>query len=94
MLNRKASLPASSSLQMKLTELDASLGVPRFSPICTFCRHRLGFRRCDAFTQEIPLPIWIGEHTHEQPYPDDHGIQFEPVPEAKVTRPPVPVRSA
>ncbi len=73
--------------------LDQSLAIPRFSPVCAFGRHRTGFRQCVAFAEQIPREIWTGECTHEQPYPGDHGIQFESVPGAKVTRPHVPVRS-
>jgi len=74
--------------------LDRSLAIPRFSPVCAFCRHRTGFRTCEAFDDQIPLDIWVGQNSHQRPYPGDHGIQFESVPGAKVTRPQVPVRTA
>lgn len=59
--------------------------VSTFSEVCTLCRHfderdPLA-RRCAAFPEGIPLPIWEGEDTHRSPYPGDHGIQFEPLPE-------------
>jgi hypothetical protein len=67
--------------------LDANSHLPRIGPVCAYCRHIQGFRVCDAFPEEIPLAIWLGEHTHEQPYPGDHGVQFTPWPGAKITKP-------
>lgn len=51
---------------------------PPFSEVCTSCKH-LDFERefsCDAF-EEIPKDIWFGKNKHTEPYPGDHGIQFE-----------------
>jgi hypothetical protein len=53
--------------------------IPVLSPICSYCRHQRGFRRCEAFAEEIPLTIWIGENNHRQPVEGDHGIRFEPL---------------
>lgn len=39
---------------------------------------------CTAYPQEdetspgIPMPIWSMQVDHRQPYPGDHGIQWEP----------------
>ena len=53
--------------------------IPMFSPVCTHCSHYQLNRQCDAFPapQSIPLEIWLGQHLHISPFPDDHGIQFE-----------------
>ncbi len=55
---------------------------------CPFCRHLIvparGERaRCAAFPdgEGIPDAIVHGEHAHPTPFPGDHGIQFEPLPE-------------
>ena len=73
-----------------ITDLDNDRQFPWFSPVCTFCRHKVGFRKCRAFADQIPTEIWTGQITHEQPFPGDHGIQFEPAPGAKITKPQVP----
>ncbi len=45
---------------------------------CSSCKHYMRNYRCAAF-EEIPMEIFIGG-THSQPYPGDHGIQWEPAP--------------
>ena len=59
---------------------DRQFEIPSFSPVCTYCKHVVTFRRCKAF-DEIPLDIWNGETPHTEPYPGDGGIQFNEVRE-------------
>lgn len=70
--------------------IDDDRQFPYFSPVCSLCRHKTGFRKCSAFSGQIPSEIWTGQNTHEQPFPGDHGIQFAPAPGAKITKPQVP----
>lgn len=60
--------------------LDKEADIPLYSPTCTLCRHWVigkEKRRCTAFPNRIPMPIWRGENDHQLPYPGDNGIQFE-----------------
>jgi hypothetical protein len=59
--------------------------IPTLSLVCSSCRHLRGFRRCDAFPEEIPLAIWVGENDHRLPVAGDHGIRFEPLTEEQMT---------
>jgi hypothetical protein len=48
--------------------------------ICISCRHldtTTEARRCTAFPDGIPKPIYIGGFDHRNPYPGDHGIRHE-----------------
>lgn len=62
-------------------ELDLSLSLPPFSPICHHCKHLDDddSRTCAAFLDGIPDVIWRAERDHRKPYPGDHGIRFEPI---------------
>jgi hypothetical protein len=48
-------------------------------PICMWCKHfhRSGRLACDAFPEGIPQEIWYHQDYHIQPFPGDHGIQFD-----------------
>ena len=50
-------------------------------PPCIQCRHFYfgsGLPpMCVAFPEGIPEEIWEARKDHRQPYPGDHGIQFE-----------------
>lgn len=52
-------------------------------PICMKCKHLFkdngeeGFR-CAAFPQGIPELFIEAVADHDEPYPGDNGIQFEP----------------
>lgn len=65
---------------------DSEVALLVFSEVCTFCihwSHKPG-RECVAFPGGIPLPIWLGENDHWEPFPGDGGVQFAPIfqPEA------------
>lgn len=55
-------------------------------PPCFHCLHYHGYQeqdrwyRCAAFPDGIPHPIVFARKLHFEPYPGDHGIQFEPKP--------------
>ncbi len=46
---------------------------------CFPCRNYLREHTCKAFPDGIPREILDGANDHHQPYPGDHGIQFEPL---------------
>lgn len=48
---------------------------------CTTCKHLsddLSVLQCKAFPHGVPDAIIYGTHDHREPYPGDHGIQYEP----------------
>ncbi len=52
------------------------------TPLCLDCVHMtFGTLCCKAFPMGIPKPILYSEVDHDQPYPGDGGIMFEPVEE-------------
>ena len=62
------------------TKLDDNVfRISPYSSVCNRCVHfhKGARRKCDAFSEAIPLEIWEGKNDHRQPYPGDHGIQFE-----------------
>ena len=45
---------------------------------CVTCSHYKLLGVCDAFPEDgIPIDIFNGNFDHTNPYPGDHGIQFE-----------------
>lgn len=46
-----------------------------------FHRDNIETETCDAFPGGIPAVILRGENDHREPFPGDHGIQFEPIDE-------------
>jgi len=71
-----------------VTELDKSMERPVYSPVCDMCRHLGSYdpmaerQNCAAFPDGIPDEIWLGRNKHKAAYPGDHGIRFEPHPDA------------
>jgi hypothetical protein len=48
---------------------------------CVGCIHYLGAKTCEAYPEEIPDEIYIEGFDHREPFKDDNGIRWEPVPE-------------
>jgi hypothetical protein len=70
-------------------ELDREFEHTLYSPVCIFCQHLVkrdleaGVWLCAAFPEGIPWRIWDGRNKHLRPYPGDHGIRFEALPEVR-----------
>ncbi len=45
---------------------------------CATCKHWLGGINCAAYPDGIPWPIQAGDVAHDEPLPDDNGLQWEP----------------
>ena len=65
-------------------------GIIGEAPICLDCVHFQGAQgkeglSCEAFPEQIPKAILIGEHDHHHAYAGDHGIQFEAAEKEGVT---------
>lgn len=53
--------------------------LPAYSPVCTFCKHLKGYRKCRAFNK-IPPEIWCGENKHTRPTKDQSSnVIFEKI---------------
>ena len=90
----EASLDALSTRERDPIAAQAMAGEPLsviYEPYrqCLWCSHYLGLnaagsgepaekRRCLAYPDGIPIPIWAGDHDHRFPAPGDDGVVFEP----------------
>jgi hypothetical protein len=65
-----------------MIEIDKELEVPKYSPVCTFCKNfiiSVDERKCKAFPKGIPMDIWVGKFDHIKKHPDqDNDIVFKP----------------
>lgn len=64
---------------MKSNKFDGVYSQPCL--FCFCCKHfdkwSGSFANCSAFPHGIPLEIWQHKNDHTQPFPGDHGIQYE-----------------
>lgn len=49
---------------------------------CVLCVHLRASRpgeppTCEAFPEGVPVEIYTGDVTHEEPYEGDNGVRFE-----------------
>lgn len=58
---------------------DRSVELLDFTSQCTRCKHQnvLEPWTCKAFPKGVPFKISKNKFIHIEPYPGDHGIQFE-----------------
>lgn len=47
---------------------------------CATCRNWTQNVQCKAFPDLIPEAIRTGQHDHREPFPNDHGILYDPIP--------------
>lgn len=47
---------------------------------CAACRRNRRDGTCDAFPDGIRMDILVNDFDHRQPFPGDHGIQFDALP--------------
>ncbi len=45
---------------------------------CRWCKRLTATMKCEAFPEQIPEPILLGEHDHRKPYPGDNGLRYVP----------------
>lgn len=61
--------------------LDKEFEYPKYSDICTFCKHLKNNginRKCKAFLKGIPDKIWLGKNKHLKPVKNQKNkIVFE-----------------
>lgn len=62
------------------SRLDGPGSRPWQSDTCFGCKHQLPGKTCLAFPDGIPETLWSAYRGHREPYPGDHGIQYEQIP--------------
>ncbi len=60
--------------------LDGPGSRPWKSDTCWDCVHSRVGKTCLAFPDGIPDELWGAYQGHREPYPGDHGIQYEQMP--------------
>ena len=71
-----------SGLISLIQQKDSDMAQTIVPPLCVGqqCKHWHinHWGTCDAFPDSIPDEVLFGEFDHREPYPGDHGIQYEP----------------